>query len=981
MRHYIFAVTAVFLFVLCDAASAQNPLYGTQLRPRGLDWQQLKTGHFRVIFPKGEEEAALRTGKILEQHYPDASALTGGALNNFPVVLSNYNDMSNGSVHSINFRSEFDLSPIIGKSMNPVSGDWLEEVLPHELLHATHANINKPFSLGGLVRIFAPDMARSINFYPPVGLHEGLAVYYESNYTTTGGGRLNYTYFNNQLHSNLASGKPWSMSQIFQPPSATLPYDRHYIAGSHFMQWMAKTYGEESIRKSLNFHYNFFFLGYGTALRHSTGSWPRKLRQEFLTSAKAQETERLNLFTSNTSEKHRVIDVPYKGVRMQGPVWISENEILYYSSQYNAVRGFYIHDLSSGKSRLLKETTAAADYAFNFDAESGMLYFSKYGSSRLYPGSYLADIYQLDTASGRTKQLTKRARTYAPSKQGSRILALQTSRDRADLVAINEDGRIETIYNFEDSTPVSVAANPVNTQQIALIINKNGTQGLWITTARTITEDLKKEPAVAFKNGSVHDVSWHPEGTKLLFTADQYPAMNIYEYHPETGKVIQLTSTLFNAFEASYSPGGEAIVYVFLSGEEHKLAVLKKEDFYNVKVAGKRLLPGGPAAAGTQKGNEPSEPEDIDITNWTTGSYGKDLRWLKPRAILPVWYKKAETYQFGAAAYGTDALGSQSYSAEITGIQNRLWYNFSYTSKTFLPGFKLRFYSDPSFFFFNSDKDGDGINDYTGTNIIEQMGLMSEERGGSLSVPFTVRSRDLSRSTMWYAEPKITLEQLRYFDLAPKPLSGFSSQYKAGYFTQLNWRLLSLPRGVQPASGLVLFSSFEKALNNPVLDLTFPSGNTYELTLAGRRGHYFGVFGYLSPLRRFNQSLMLDVRFLQQSKNLLYSTDTITPFGFKDAVFPESDNLGRFSAKYTIPLFHTDNGFFLVPFHLKTIYLSAFTHTISDLNSGSLTARSRTIAGGGLHFLFRVANINFSFGAGLAYEPARRQTQFIMGSF
>ena len=211
-------------------ALGQYSLYYTQQRPAGITWLQLNTEHFRVIYPAGLDSTAIRAAKILEHEYPLTSEYMGSELSRFPVILTNYNDLSNGFVSPTNFRSEVDLAPFKGKSINPQSGSWLEAVLPHELVHANHMNNMATFSIPGLFYFVAPDIGRAFNSFPPLGMHEGLAVYYES---TRGihaeSGRSNYSYFNNQFAANLAGNDPWNMSQAFTIADYTTPSNRHYI--------------------------------------------------------------------------------------------------------------------------------------------------------------------------------------------------------------------------------------------------------------------------------------------------------------------------------------------------------------------------------------------------------------------------------------------------------------------------------------------------------------------------------------------------------------------------------------------------------------------------------------------------------------------------------------------------------------------------------------------------------------------------------
>ncbi|PWG68187.1 hypothetical protein DF186_25635, partial [Enterococcus hirae] len=66
------------------------------------------------------------------------------------------------------------------------------------------------------------------------------------------------------------------MGQSVNISDYTLPYNRHYIGGYTFTKWLLDTYGIDAASESIGFHQYFFFLGYGTALKHTTGKWPGK---------------------------------------------------------------------------------------------------------------------------------------------------------------------------------------------------------------------------------------------------------------------------------------------------------------------------------------------------------------------------------------------------------------------------------------------------------------------------------------------------------------------------------------------------------------------------------------------------------------------------------------------------------------------------------------------------------------------------------
>lgn len=972
-------ILLVSLVLMPLASTAQLYNSTTMHRPVGLNWQEIKTQHFRIIFPDGEDSLAYRSAAILESEYAQASELTGGTLKNFPVILNNYNDLSNGFVTSFNFRSEIDLAPLKGKEMNPRSGDWLETVLPHELIHAAHFNVQQPFkdkkiSIPNIISLFSPDLARTVHGFPPLGLHEGLAVYHETESVMPMGGRGNYTYFNNRFNANFGSADRWNMGQTFIPSDYSQPFSRHYISGYSFVDWLHDKYGDDVTKDAIRYHYHYFFMGYGVALWQQTGKWPGQLYALYEEELEEEEQERLAEISVNTTERSEIIETPFKGEEIHAPKWISDNALIFYGSFYNARLGFYRYDLETEELDLKKESFSVSD--FNFEIENGeSLYFSNYNRDPLFAGTFKTDIQKLELSSGKTEALTDRSRAYAPTHNGERVLGIQADGSTGKIIEVLENGEIRLLKEFKDAVPISLKFNPQDPDQLAVVVKSRGVQALWIASLNTLEADLDNAPALAFKEASIHDPEWHPDGDRILFTMDGYPAMNIYEYDLGNESIRQITSSLYNAFEASYAPDGQKIAYVLQSGDERKLAILNRADFLDKEVPGSALLRDQELRAQLERPLLGADAID-SISTIQKSPYRGDISWLKPRAIYPVVVEKANTYQYGAGFSSIDPLSRHAYSAEITGIQSRLWYDLTYTNKMFYPGVEFSAYSDPQFF---AD-----INPNNG----QLYSLMRQDRGFSLSVPFEYVFKGDTRLSSITFSPQVKAEQFKYYNLQPQELSDFSTRYRAGFFLQLSLGILNLSRDIQPSSGVSLFALYERTLNEPTAIIDFPGGPVGR-TFENQWTAYYGVFGFVSPLRRWNQSLRLDLQFLSQSPKAIYSNETIIPMGFDANSFPNynqsSDtgfrNIGRFSTRYTIPLWYPDTGGLTVPLYLSSIYLTTFTHTLTDMDANDLVASSRSILGAGFHVQFKLSNLLFDFGVGLAYEPSRENTQFIFGQF
>ena len=960
-------VLLLFIIAPCSLVFGQNSFYVAQNRPNTGGWFVLNSPHFNVIYPAGFETNALRAAKILEHEYPKTSAYMGSTLSHFPVILTNYNDLSNGFVSSSNFRSEVDLAPFKGKSINPQSGSWLEAVLPHELVHASHANNIVPVSVPGVFSFFSPDIARSFNMFPPLGVHEGLAVHYES---TRGvhqeSGRNNYAYFTNQFAANRASDQPWTMSQAFTISDYSIPSNRHYVGASTFTEWLHQTYGERVAKMMIESHQRLFFLGYGYSMRQVTGKWPKQLYRQFEQDWQTIDSARISQLGVTTDEFQTLQPTPYKGVRHHRPIWISDSQILFFSQQYNAPSAFYMFDLQSLQTKKIAEAAPVADYSVEFDVESATLLYAEYFSLQKYSGAYQSDIVLLDLKRGQKDVLTNQLRVFSPQKVGNRTIALQTQGSVSQIVEVFEDNSVSILKTFEDNTPIALKMNPVNTTEVAILLNKRGVQAVWITKLNDLDTIFENLPDIVIPNASIHDIVWHKSGERVLFTADRKATMNVFEWTRATNQILQLTNTRFSAFEPTYMPDDAGITYVTQIEDEQRIAHLQTKNLANIPVEYSEWLY---SSSFIDRSSKPFLGDDIVVdSTWITTPYSADYNWLKPRVALPFIEANSERTEWGATFFSIDPLQSQSYGAQISTLESMVWYDVLYSNKTFYPGFELNVFREPQIFPISIPE----------SNFYKY--VIQEEQGTELSLPFQWYGKNLTRTSLLRVSPSISVSRIRYHDLSPTAISDFSTQYSAGLSAQIYLGVQQLYRDVQPSRGLIFYTQMESTLNSPELEINFSDGN-----LSGMRGRRAGMLlganAYFSPYQTRNHSLRLSVQTLQQNSSPIYSTSNILPLGFSDPEFESSPSLSKISTRYAIPLFYPDNGGFLVPFYVSSIYLTGFTHTMFNFQNSVNFTTNRTILGAGVHLQFKISNLSFQIGTGFAFDPTTNNLEFIIGSF
>ncbi|SHF90871.1 WD40-like Beta Propeller Repeat [Fodinibius roseus] len=963
--------TLLLLLFTCGihtVTSAQAQFYPTQYRPPQ-QWEQLTTPHFNLVYARGNDSTALEMGQILEEQYPDVQQLVGGQLSGFPVILNDYNDRSNGFVTPVHFRSEIELPPIKGKSLNPQTGGWLENVGPHELVHALQFNNLGKNNIPRLLSLFSPDLARSVHGAIPSGITEGIAVYHETEGVSPDGGRGQFPFFTNQFNAVFDSDQRWSMGQMVQASASTRPFNRHYIGGHAFTAWIQETYGYETTRKALGFYMDYPFLGYGMALRHTTGSWPGQLYEQFEDDRQQALNDRPE---SPTAAQVQVLSIPFKGREVRRPQWLSDSTLVFYGSFYNARPGFYRYNLKSDNIKQLVTTNSVGDYRYDLSEDRSAIVYSYYDSDPIYDRTYKAELVEYKLSTGKRRQLTEGGRLYAPQYDHDRLLALQTRPASAALVSVPRHGSRSEANPLLSSRAYEITAVSLHPDenQLAVIANKGGLQGLWITGRDSAAPALSGAPDISFENGAVFDPEWHPDGDKLLFSSGFSGTHQLYEYHLRDESVTRITQARFNAFEGAYSPDGSRIAFIRQHTNERLPAVLRRS-----AAAGDRdtVSPSlwRPSKIKTAKMRHTVVSDSVVTASetWSREPYSPGSGWLKPRTVLPTVNKVSnrDRYQLGLSLHSNNLLQSQAYSAEMSYLEEQLWYDLSYENKQFYPGFNLRLYSEPSYFRFSTTQNG-------------FITLLRENRSLALSVPLDFQLNQNVFSTSFFIEPEFRYSQIRFRDVGlANTVSDFANSAVSNLYGQFNIRLQQNIRDVQPNSGLVLFSELEHYWS--ASDLRFSNGqDDVELTSRRPTALQAGVIGFLSPLRRWNQSLRLEIEGLTQS-GPVFNNQSLVSDAFSEPVLATSDNLMSLSARYTIPLLFADDGGFLLPFYLNNLYMVAFSSSVTDPAVADWNKQSRSVFGLELRTRFRISNLSFDLGIGYGYEPTRQNHHIYFGSF
>ncbi len=188
MNRRAFAVLISLLFLASFVSAQEIPVQATN--PTLLKWYEVKTPHFKVLFPKGFEEQAMRVANTLEFIREPEAVSMGVKPRPISVILQNQSSVSNAFVTMGPRRSEFYTMPPQNPSVAGIN-DWLNLLASHEYRHVVQFQ-RSIVGFNKFVYYIFGQQALSLTAFAaaPQWFWEGDAVATETAFTQAGRGRI-----------------------------------------------------------------------------------------------------------------------------------------------------------------------------------------------------------------------------------------------------------------------------------------------------------------------------------------------------------------------------------------------------------------------------------------------------------------------------------------------------------------------------------------------------------------------------------------------------------------------------------------------------------------------------------------------------------------------------------------------------------------------------------------------------------------------
>ena len=414
---------AIYVIIICLLFCSLNlsaQYYDTGQDPAGIKWEQIRTTHFRVIYPSSFDVEAERYAKILEESFLKVSTLYPDARANIPVILHSYSMQSNGYVSWAPRRME--LFPLPGQDNLPM--DPAVQLAVHEVTHVAQlSSLNTGFSR--VMSFIAGEQIVGLNaLMIPQWAFEGDAVYSETAFTASGRGRSNV--FTQDIRAIVTSNdRVYSYDKMLSG-SYRDNTPNHYVFGYLMMNRLrsaSQTAWSDAVR---NVSRNSFFINpVNQSLRKTSGLTKKSLYDYTFDSLRKEWQND----TAYPYEEYSLLNAVRKHdfVSHYSPHRTQDGNIVSLRTSLSHPPAFVITDEARGKEKVLTTTGNVYPYIFSY-SDSSIVWAELHPDPRWNNLDYSV-IKIMNLSGGPVRQLTFRSRYTAPdlSPDGGTIVAVSTT--------------------------------------------------------------------------------------------------------------------------------------------------------------------------------------------------------------------------------------------------------------------------------------------------------------------------------------------------------------------------------------------------------------------------------------------------------------------------------------------------------------------------------------------------------------------------
>jgi len=706
---------SILIFINLLPNSTQAQIFGGEQNPFSVNWRQINTNGFQIIYPVEMESEAQRMANNIRYIFPEVGRSLNVKKTRIPIIFQNQGVIANGFVQLGPKKSEFNTIP--PQSFD--SQDWLNNLAVHELRHMAQFDKltnGRPYPFPE--QVYFAWMGVSI----PLWFFEGDAVSNETSLTHAGRGRQ---------------------------PSWIMPYRTSLLKGKKL------SYSKANFGSQKDVTPGYYQIGYlmASEIREAAGKF---VFDSVLTDIKDRPVRiypfagSLKKYTGKTGKQWYDYTAQKTKEDWEKQAKLSpakDYPVLNQEAKY-ATDYFLPVKISDGRTLVLKQSKAEPAAFILIDQDKKEHRIQGIGQQEQPWFSYAKDLivwdeirldprfqqrsysvicsYNLQTKE--VRKLSTKSRIFSPSlsADGSKIVAVQIDlSNKIQLIVMDAaNGRIILSYpNPENMLVQTPAFNSTGDRITYISVTEKG-KALW-----TVDQNGKTEKIISETQQQLGRPVF--VGDRIAFNAHYNGINNIYEVDVVTKKINALSASKYGAFNPSVINGTDSILFNNYNLYGYEVAKTKIEE----QKTGKDNFVFFGAAAEKQE-NTGNVFDHIPDTSFTSAPYHKLGHLINIHSIIPV---VADEYKGGLQIVSNNLLNTFDAYAGVNYQRDlgRFEYNAGASFKSLFPIFNVSFTNRPRRTFYSSGlgvKQGDWRENYVKLQAIVPVSLSAQNNNYNFSI-------------------------------------------------------------------------------------------------------------------------------------------------------------------------------------------------------------------------------------------------------
>ncbi len=740
-----------FLFSLVTIFTTYSQYYSSGPDPAGIKWYQIKTEHFRFVFPEEFKEQAQRTAAIFENVYLYGGYTLGHKPKKIDVLIHSRSAYSNGFVSWAPKRIELYPTP----DQDIFAQDYLQQLAIHEFRHVVQIDkLNTGFTKALSIIAGQQAVGAVLGIYLPMWFMEGDAVTTETLLSHSGRGRL--PSFEQELKAQLLEKKMYRYDKAYLGSYRDY-VPNYYVMGYHLVMGARSRYGKDIWERAVENtgKRSWSITPFNHGIKEITGLNKTQLYKSVFNDWKKLWIEKNSAKTFSRFKYITPRDPKYKNYLF--PKFLNDTTVVAKVSGPGEVTRFVTINIKNDKESTLYTPGYTEDVPFSLMA--GKMAWTEQEQNYRWSNAEQSNVWIYDLSSGKVKRLTRGKRYFAPaiSPDGKTISVVHVSDSESYNIMFidpNTGKTTDTIRTPDNMFPMTPVWTPDGSKLVTIIFTPEGKQIYYLSLS-----DKKWHKVTATTYSNIR----HPFVTNdhIYFSGSWDNTENIYRTEFNSGITEQITSSRFGATAATLDDKGSKLILSDYSSDGYRLAELSMDSITPVITEFRQAAPQYKLLERPLK--EEKGVPDLPHLSTDTFNIKKYSKWniFNFHSWAPAYINfNDEQIDWGASLLSQNLLGNAfttfGYNADKQYTREKFYFNFIYNGWFPELNFKMKFGNDDAYY------DGSTQTDTFVVNSIKKQNFL--ELGLDISFPFNFSRRAWSR----HIEPIIGLGYIKAFDYEAK---------------------------------------------------------------------------------------------------------------------------------------------------------------------------------------------------------------------